>query len=230
MISLSPSLSLSLHSVSFKLTSYVALITGSRFWRTTKIIRALSEANYNRLQRQLRDRPGPSHMAGSSLKPFTVPSDSDSEELKPLARKRKRPFPTYDSSTESDSSLPHTKVCSTDMPTPTMKILSEIKCLLGDYHTEVVHLRLEREIDTKKSSVYMMLSCLICKEIAAEESVPVVPPCCRAAVVCQECMDRWLDTQPTCPHCREPLLIDNCVKFPILRPLFDFLAQCGNDQ
>ena len=202
------------------------MIAGSRFWRTTKIIRALSEANYNKLLRQ-RDQPGPSYIATSTsaAKPLTIPSDSDSEELRPLVRKRKRPLAAYDSSTESDSSLPPTKVRCSTSHTATLKILSEIKSILGDYHSEVVHLRLEKEIDTKKSCVYAIFSCLICKDVVVEQSVAVVPPCCRAAVVCLECMERWLETQPTCPHCREPLVIDDCVKMPVLRPLFDFLAQ-----
>ena len=93
------------------------MIAGSRFWQTTKIIRALSEANYNKLLRQ-RDQPGPSYiaMSTSAAKPLTVPSDSDSdsEELRPLVRKRKRPLAAYDSSTESHLSLAPTKVrCST---------------------------------------------------------------------------------------------------------------------
>ena len=84
------------------------------------------------------------------------------------------------SSSDSDSSLPRTKVVATSS---TIKILSDIKSLMGDYHTEAVRLRLERELDEKKLSVFLF-SCLICKEIVFEESSPVVPPCCRASVVC----------------------------------------------
>ena len=107
------------------------LFIGSRFWRTTKIIRAVSEADYNRFQKR-RDPPGQSS--------YITISGSDSEELKPLIRKRKRTAATLDSSSsDSDSSLPRTKVVATSA---TMKILSDIKSLIGDYHTEVVHLRL----------------------------------------------------------------------------------------
>ena len=111
-------------------------------------------------------------------------------------------------------------------PTSTMKILSHMKSLFGEYHSEVVHLRLEREIDTKKSSVYMIFSCLIYNDVVVEESVLIIPPCCRAVVVCLEC---WLETWPLCPHCREPLAIDNCVKLSVLRLLFDLLAQYDSD-
>ena len=108
------------------------------------------------------------------------------QELKPLTRKRKRTVATLDlSSSDSDSSSPRTKVVATSA---TMKI-SDIKSLIGDCPTEVVSLRLERELD-KRSSVFMF-SCFICKDIFCEESAPVVPVCCRAYVV-YECMVHWL--------------------------------------
>lgn len=174
----------------------------------------MSEVDYNRLHKR-KDQAGTSYI---------IPSGSDSEELKPLTKKRKRARVVLDSSSDSDSSLPRTKVVATSS---TIQLLSEIRSLLGDYHCEVVRLRLERELDARKATVYASFSCLICKEIVNEESAPVVPPCCRASVVCFECMIRWLENQPSCPHCREPLEIENCSKLPILRPLFDFLEEYG---
>ena len=196
--------------------------SGSRFWRTTKIIRAVSEADHNRLNRQPKDQPGPSH------KIFTIPSDSDSDDLLCSGRKRKRPLAPFEcnNSTDSDSSLPHIKIRAPPSDSPTVKMLSEIKSLLSSYHQEVVRLRLERELqEEKKPTLYSMFSCLICKDVVVEESAPLVPPCCRAAVLCRECMDQWLENQPSCPHCREPLSIESCDKLPILRPLFDFLSE-----
>ena len=177
----------------------------------------MSEADYNRLKRPRNDLPGQSHRT------YTIPSDSDSDDIQHLVRKRKRPLPAYECSTDSDSSLPRLKIPAS--PSPTVKMFSDIKSLLSDYHREVVHLRLERELEDKRPSVYMIFSCLICKDVPAEEAAPLVPPCCRAAVVCHDCMDRWLESQPSCPHCREPLTMDRCDKLPILRPLFDFLAE-----
>lgn len=134
-----------------------------------------------------------------------------------MFRKRKHPSTTYDSSTDSDSSLPRVKIPAP--ASPTFKLLSDIKTMIGDYHNEVVHLRLERELEQKRSTIFLMFSCLICKDTVTESS-PVVPPC-------WECMERWLETQeqPTCPLCREPLQIDSCAKLPILRPLFEFLSR-----
>ena len=59
-----------------KYNSIITIIAGARFWGTAKIIRALSEANYNQLLRQ-RDQPGLSHVAASTSanKPLTIPSD-----------------------------------------------------------------------------------------------------------------------------------------------------------
>ena len=210
------------YTVTITVMALLTLNSGSRFWRTTKIIRAVSEADYNRLNRQPKDQPGPSH------KIYTLPSDSDSDDLQCLGRKRKRPLARYEFSTDSDSSLPHVKVSAPLSDSPTVKMLSEIKSLLSNYHSEIVHLRLERELEEKKPTLYSMFACLICKDVVVEESAPLVPPCCRAAVLCRECMDHWLENQPSCPHCREPLTIERCDKLPILRPLFDFLSEQEN--
>ena len=81
----------------------------------TKIIRAVSEVDYNRLHKR-KDQAGTSYI---------VPSGSDSEELKPLTKKREWAHVVL------DSSLPRTKVVATFS---TMQLLSEIRSLLGDYH------------------------------------------------------------------------------------------------
>lgn len=148
-------------------------------------------------------------------------SDSDSDELKPLIRRKRCRY----SSSDSDNSLPAVKV-STVGSSSSMKLLSEIKVTLETYHREVVSMRLERDLEKSKSSILMIFSCLICKDIVDSESIPIVPPCCKAAVMCTSCLERWLENQQSCPHCREEMPdIGICSPFPVLRPLYDLLSK-----
>ena len=202
--------------------------------------------------------PGPSHTCRNS--PIRIPSESESENgWKPLIRhkriryaydsstesensippakhhairskeavkmRHKRIRYAYDSSTESENSVPpskHHAIGSKDA----VKMLKDIKCAMDKYHEEVKHFRLWRELDEQKSAIIFAFSCLICKDVVSPDNTPVVPPCCRAAVMCKECLISWLDNQASCPHCREPLVIDDCLSMPPLRPLFDVLSKC----
>ena len=74
-----------------------------------------------------------------------------------------------------------------------------------------MHVRLERELDEKKALLITAFACLICKEVVSPEREPLVPPCCRAAVMYRECIMNWIDNQQTCPHCREGLTLENCL-------------------
>ena len=191
--------------------------TGSQFWKTTKIIRALTEFDYSRLIGRRSDQPGPSKVVHVS--------DSDSDELKPLMRHKKR---RYDSS-DSDSSLPDIRVSSVG-GSSTTQLLSEIKVNLEKYHREVVNMRPAKEVATTRSIIFSMFSCIICKDIVSAEAAPVVPPCCQAAIMCRACLERWLDGQQSCPHCREEISdIGICSPLPVLRPLYDLLSKSNQE-
>lgn len=152
-------------------------------------------------------------------------SDSDSDELKPLIRHKKR---RYDSS-DSDNSLPDVKLSSVGGSSAT-KLLSEIKVTLETYHREVVNMRLEKEVASSRSSIFMMFSCIICKDIVSAEAAPIVPPCCQAAIMCKACLERWLESQQSCPHCREEISdIEICTPLPVLRPLYDLLSKSNQE-
>lgn len=203
-----------MHSMTINCT---LLCTGSQFWRTTKVIRALTESDYSRLIGKRSDQPGPSKLV-------TV-SDSDSDEVKPLIRHKKR---RYDSS-DSDSSLPDVKLSSVG-DSSTMKLLSEIKVTLETYHREMVNMRLEKEVESSRSSIFMIFSCIICKDIVSAEASPVVPPCCQAAIICRACLERWLQSQQSCPHCREEISnIEICTPLPVLRPLYNLLSTSNQE-
>ena len=83
----------------------------------------------------------------------------------------------HDSSTDSESSLPWVKLSATDFPM--LKMLLDIKSLIGNYHNEVIQLQLESESkcdhDPKGKSLLAIFSCLLCKDTANEDSLPVVP-------------------------------------------------------
>lgn len=144
--------------------------------------------------------PGPSNTCRNS--PIQIPSDSESENgWKPLIRRKRR---YYDSSTESENSIPPVKrpaVYSTEA----VKMLKDIKFAMDRYHEEAKRFRLWRELDEQKSALMFAFACLICKDVVSSDSIPVVPPCCRAAVMCKECLISWLENQPSCLHCRELL-------------------------
>ena len=80
----------------------------------------------------------------------------------------------YDSSTDSESSLPWVKLSATDFPM--LKMLLDIKALIGNYHNEVIQLQLESESkhdhDPKGKSLFAIFSCLICKDTVNEDSRP----------------------------------------------------------
>ena len=128
--------------------------------------------------------------------PIHIPSDSDSE--KGLFRKRRYD----DSSSESDTYNPPKRPA---LSSPeALTLLKDIKFSMDRYHQEVQRIPMWNELDEKKSSLIFALNfaCLICKDVVSPESAPVMPPCCRAAVMCKECLLNWLDNQQTCPHCR----------------------------
>ena len=92
--------------------------TGSKFWRGSKIVRAITEAEFLKRERL---RGGDTGVGSSGLEaslhgarnsPLTIISDSDSDSpLVPLVRRRKRPYvPPAPDISDSDSSQPHAKV------------------------------------------------------------------------------------------------------------------------
>ena len=67
-----------------------------------------------------------------------------------------------------------------------------------------------------------IFQCLVCKNNTSSSSEPLLMPCCKSAIICRACLQEWFDSSPgnrTCPHCREPLNIDDCPCIPLIRPL-----------
>ncbi|XP_054163770.1 E3 ubiquitin-protein ligase NRDP1-like [Oppia nitens] len=55
------------------------------------------------------------------------------------------------------------------------------------------------------------LVCIICKDIMCS---PLVAQCCQQAF-CEECINRWLESNNTCPYDRKPLTI-NGLSLPMI--------------
>jgi hypothetical protein len=190
---------------------------GAKFWKGSKIIKAISEGDYFKKERIRNvDTAGTSGISRNS--PLTLPSDSDSESGFTLSRNRKRQFhvPTPpELSDSSDSSQPRSKP-DIKIAKLFMELKEDIQSIKSKIHKQEKNMNY---LDTLKE----MFTCLICKEIISENSRPVVLPCCRNAVCCYSCVCRWLEDSPVCPHCRESLNIENCLSQPLLRPIFDML-------
>ena len=117
--------------------------TGSKFWRSTKIIRAISEQDYHRLELACggSSQPGTSGRKPSPL--IHVVSDIDSEDatsFRPLLRRKKLPLPQEDSQSDSDSyTLPAAfKHRAVSFPPEISKALEEIKESVANYHQDVL--------------------------------------------------------------------------------------------
>ena len=81
--------------------------------------------------------PGPSYTWRSS--PIHIPSDSESESGSKTLIHRKRRCYMYDSSTESENSIPPTKHAIQSKEA--VKILKDIKCAMDKYHEEAKRFR-----------------------------------------------------------------------------------------
>ena len=161
----------------------------------------------------------------SRSSPLTIVSDSDSDSaLHLLTTRRKRPLVlTPPELSDSDDGRPHSK------PDPKVaKMFKELKEELQhikDMKDDVEEIKSTVRESNKIATLREMFTCLICKEVATEDNRPTMLPCCRSAVCCYECINRWLGHSHFCPHCREEVRIESCLSQPLLRPLFDLLQQ-----
>ena len=183
----------------------VSLHAGSKFWHTSKIIQAISEVDYNKLERHKNGEPGPSTSV------VNLVSESSSEDFhklftvnkKKLKRKRKVSPPPDTSQTDSD--------LSTTAPTPPpskFRATVDVRQLLLD------DLIKSKCPGTKKSILCEIFTCIICKELVVDDKVPVMPSCCSSMLSCKQCLEQWLEAAGVCPHCRQPISIDDCISQP----------------
>ena len=192
---------------------------GSKFWHTSKIIRAISETEYLKLQR-LR-HPSDQASSGNRGSPViqVLASDSDSDDVR-TARQRKRPrtavpCPPELSDSDSASQLLSAKYQAT----------FDVRSLLLDIKDNVFKFRKDmKELRNKEQTVLSsMFTCIICQQVSHRGKIPLIPKCCSNIVCCQHCLSEWLSASTQCPHCRQTLTIADCTPQPILRPLFDLL-------
>ena len=144
---------------------------------------------------------------------------------------QERPLPQEDSQSDSDSyTLPaafkHREV---SFPPEISKALEEIKESVANYQQDVLskvadsHVVNERAMAIFTQMLYNTFKCIICTEIVEEGSEALIPPCCQSILFCKNCIVRWTENSHSCPHCREPLQLQECQAFPFYRPLFQLL-------
>ena len=195
--------------------------TGSKFWRGTKIIRAITEAEFVKRERL---RGGDAGVGVTGVQqslhnsPPTVISDSDSDSpLVPLVRRRKRPFvPPPPEISDSDSSQSRSKMSCPDMKVA--KMFMEIK-----EDVDAIKSKLSERDNKFLMTIRDIFTYIICKEVMTETSGTLMLPCCRNALCCHDCLRRWLTDSSVCPHCREEVQIESCLPQPLIRPIMDML-------
>ena len=204
-----------------------------KFWKTGKIVKAISAADYQKLQKSRgRNDPGLSNIgpsnpgpssSGLSKPPTLIVSDSDSDgQIIPLVRKRKKIFhiPSPSGSDSDFSPAPHDR---TRAGTSMEKMLKDVVNIVQDVKT-----RMEKAVPDPQERVTLIkeiFTCLICKQVSSESSRPVVPPCCKSIVCCYDCISQWILSSPICPHCRSPITIDECESQPVIKPIFNIITE-----
>ena len=214
----------------------MCLHVGSKFWHTNKIIRAISEVDYKKLE-MLRNgearpsEPGPSRSGepgpSTSVVHVNLVSDSSSEDLHQLfgkgKKKRKRKYfvPPPPNATDSEE---FSTTSSISPPPSKFRATVDVKNLLLEIKDDLKSKGKKTAGSLlKKTTIADIFTCIICKELAVEEKNPIMPSCCSSLLCCKQCLEQWLDTSGGCPHCRRPITMDDCVVQPLIKPLFELV-------
>ena len=195
------------------LVSLPFVFTGAKFWKTSKTIKAVLEDDYNELELSRSSGTARARRPKSTTYiHISSGSDSDSPGL-PLTRSRRQPFTG----------------CSRPPFHQTIVTEHHIQAIVSkiDSNTEILRtiqgkvMTWSPPASSCNPTVRDILTCIICKMASTD---PLVPKCCNSVLVCRECLQKWLQSSKTCPHCREDILsISDCVQFPLIRPLLNII-------
>lgn len=192
---------------------------GGKFWRTSKIIRAVSLHDFEQIELQ--------RIPPKAKVPAITLSDSDSDvfESPPVAVKRRKTLSLRQSSSGTQSSAEPSWLPKLN------EVWDKVSMMSSETTQQLCEVQSLKEMLKKQAQMGMkpitgIFRCMICKSNMSEASNSVIPPCCQAALACRECLQEWLNTSDsqTCPHCREHVDINQCVPMPIIRPLIAALA------
>lgn len=163
--------------------------TGSKYWKTNKTVRAMSQNLYKKFRGAEMEQPQ-SELAGPST---NVSLESGNLTLRTLS-------PVQISDSESDTIVTVTKKRKY-VPTPPFELDSsdETKSLSIGKLDEII-VKLDKVIEKHEGTVPRppfrqlidIFTCLICAEPITDSSEPLVPPCCRNVMYCHDCLDQWL--------------------------------------
>ena len=95
----------------------------------------------------------------------------------------------------------------------------QFSCILKDKEKEI---ELVRALKTKlEEETRQVFKCLICN---ITTTLPLaISPCCKIVLGCNTCVERWLDEEGTCPHCRQQLAQTGCAQLPVIPSLVELL-------
>ena len=91
--------------------------------------------------------------------------------------------------------------------------------ILKDKEKEIESVRAQRmKLEEETRQVF---KCLICNITA---TLPLtISPCCKIVLGCNTCVERWLDEEGKCPHCRQQLTQTGCTQLPVIPSLVELL-------
>ena len=200
-------------------------LLGGKFWRTSKIIRAVSARDYEQieLQRNPPRSPPPKLVTLSDSDSDFEPSLIPVKRRKPLSLGRTSCGPSTASSTEPSwlPKLTETWEKVVIMSAESTQQLCEIQSLRE---------MLKHQAQMALTSVAGIFTCIICKSTMKANTNLLVAPCCQAALACRECLEEWFRSSDnnTCPNCREPVEVEQWAPMPVIRPLV--AALCNADE
>ena len=155
-----------------------------KFWKTGKIVKAISEADYHKLQRSRgRSDPGPTTAGPSNpgpSKPPIVVSDSDSDgPLIPLGRKRKKFFllKVHQGPIRIFSPAHRDPTCAS---TSMERLLRNVVSIVEDVKTKVDK-AVPNPNDKAVSILKEIFTCLVCKQVSSESSAQLCLHAARAS-------------------------------------------------
>ena len=176
--------------------------TGSKYWKTQKKIKAVTEDDYHLYRRDLHDY-----------------DDDDDFEPVPFFKKRKigstRPLsPVITLSSEDDEPC-NSKGKGKHKASSKYQNLEERINKLENLQCS------SRELNkcSNCEQIADLFKCFICKSVLKSECLLLV--CCNH-LVCEICIRQWMDTSRTCPMCRaDNIEVEN--KLPLPRNVFDLI-------
>ena len=193
-------------------TNYTIMCyAGAKFWRGTRKVKAMRRVEYTASRGSGKKKKMTNYFSDSDLSDFELPApkkidltvDEDAGDTPAADNVPTNHGPLNDVCHRLEKCI--------DKVSDLQQLRSQISMLQGDKE------KFEREAALMKQTIEDLkegLTCIICKSVA---SFPwMLTPCCRI-ITCKECSDRWLEMDPSCPHCRATVEASSSMEVPPIR-------------